>query len=196
MKRAWVVLSFLCVGAPEMRAAASTVEAWERSDFYGVFLSDAPDNPNGWSGEPHAGVDTLYVRANGTRDALALEFAFTGTYEVIDVIPSEGVENVGSIQEPVFIGQPPGNCLPYSLVAAVIVEDAVGAGAELCLGESSGGRFCFLMLDYPKAWYGVTHWRGYTTIESFPCFGEPSSSGCASLAIDPGSWGKVKALYR
>jgi len=177
---------------------AAEVQALEpdlRSDFFEMFLSQSADGSFSPVGEAHAGLDTLYIGIVCTRDVKTLEFAFTGTYEVVELIPLAGAENLGTAQEPYLVRADPYYGLPY-LVATVIVNDSKGLGAELCFGESSSnGRFCFQISDR-DTWYRAEYWRGFTTIGPDYCYGQGDSAGCTNIAVDPESWGEVKARYR
>jgi hypothetical protein len=179
-------------------AEVQALEPDIRSDFFEMFLSQSADSLQSSPGEAHPGLDTLYIGVVCTRDVKTLEFAFTGTYEVLEIIPQPGVENLGTTQEPYLVA----SGYLYPLIgqvyptATVIVEDVKGLGAELCFGEtSSNDRMCFQISDR-DTWYQVESWYGFTTIDQSPCYGYGDSAGCTSIAIDSNSWGEVKARYR
>jgi len=187
-----VLISALFLCAAEVQAFEPDI----RSDFFVMSLSQSADSSFAPVGEAHAGLDTLYIGVVCTREIKTLEFAFTGTYEVLELIPIPGIENLGSAQEPYLVTE--GNPYIFNLypVAAVIVEDLKGLGAELCFGETSNNeRLCFQIIDR-DTWYQVEEWYGFTTIGQSPCYGYGGSSGCTSIAVDSESWGKVKARYR
>jgi hypothetical protein len=184
--RSFILSMALCTGA--------YAESQVRGDYLGMSFTNSTGGCC-WSEEAHAGLDTVYVWVGSTRSVKTLEFMFTGTFSLIDFIPFHGVANLGSTQEPyLVVSGPPYIELPQ-LLGALVLEDVSGVGAELCLGESSNGRLCGQITDR-DTWYRLDSWTGFTTIGKFPCQGQSFSKSCTNIAVDPESWGEVKARYR
>jgi hypothetical protein len=118
-----------------------------------------------------------------------LELRLETTFEIVDLIPQQDLENHGSLTEPILVG---GGCVA-GVLAHLIVRDRDGTGGTVCFSESpSTDRLCFRCVDQ---WY-LIDWLGYSTV-GLPCTGYASSSGCVPpVPVVQDSWGRIKATYR
>jgi hypothetical protein len=181
-----IIIAALVLQAPGVGA-----EAAQYSRFLDLIVSDSPEGSQS-TGDAHPGLDTLFVHVTSTETTLEIQFAMTGTYEIVELTPAAGLELRGPPESLSLVPQPGGVIPSFGVLVTAIVRDQGGTGAELCLGESlETGRLCFGGGD---RWVRVTYWNGYATTGSFPCWGA-GSEGCATLAVESLSWGRLKALY-
>ena len=112
------------------------------------------------------------------------KFEFTGNLEVVDLIPSEGVVNEGTIVSPV-LRYP--ECAEDRVVATITVRDATGQGGRLCFGTADDGIVsCGLGCGSDFCEPTVTY--GFHTVGADAC--------PFTVSTTKPSWGAAKAIFR
>ena len=145
-----------------------------------------------------AGTRSFYLWWADTErySASAIRLSFHGDFEIVDVIPKQGLVNAGTKSSPLLVF-PSGGCLVGSnniLLAEIVISDSLGTGGLLCLGESSmSDRTCFQ--DCNLKWWSPK-WIG-PTIGGRTCSGGlVSEAGCQPVPTARASWGLLKSRYK
>ncbi len=148
---------------------------------------------------PFTGQMTVYVWYWGWDSLDGYEFGLTGSLQVVSVAPSPGFVNVGTTGSPLIMSQT--GCVDGSnggvVIATVVVEDATGAGGNLCFDYAdSSGRLCAHKCSPGGGWVGLfginAFSSGGTTCPAIDLGAVP----CAPVAVEPTTWGSVKASYQ
>jgi hypothetical protein len=153
----------------------------------------------GWDnqGESFSGDKTLYLWMAPSNESRACEMQFTGTLEVIELVPVNGFVNIGTMHAPFLVSD---SCVDdlYAgeVVARIVVSDPTGEGGTICLEPSAGnGRLCGQVCQGEVwSWFQFV---GYSSDGSKPCQGLSSGPECLDpVSVDASTWGGTKSLYR
>jgi hypothetical protein len=120
------------------------------------------------------------------------EFGIATTFQVVDLIPRNGVTNIGTMTSPTLIYP---QCATYLLLAELVVVDPSGAGGRVCPVDSETHLMnCTQDCGSSQVWSNV--YTGFSSDGSAPCEGMATSPGCYAVAVDVPSWGRTKSRYR
>ncbi len=169
------------------------VDMADASLYLALSLSQSTD-PYDNVGQAHAGLDTVYVCVH-EHATTEVEFGLGGTYDIVSIVPAIGVVNLGTKTQLHLVPDLGLSCLP-EVPVSVVVSEAAGTGAELCLEVTEdSGRLCAKVPSMDE-WYRFDQAIGFTTIDNGPCLATDVVVPCTTLPVEPTSWGRMKALYR
>lgn len=142
--------------------------------------------------EPWLGQRSLYVWICGGFNMFGMtEFGISSTFQVLGLIPQNGVTNIGTITSPTLIYP---QCETFLLLAELVVLDPTGGGGRVCPTDSETHLMNCTQDCGSHLWANV--FLGFSSDGSPPCAGTATSAGCDAVSVDRPSWGSVKVLYR
>jgi hypothetical protein len=156
-------------------------------------LSASPTDPLVHSSAPFAGERTLYLWVVSSFDTDAYEFHLAGTLAVVDLVPLNEFVNTGTPDTPYLSRE---DCVwGDELIAALVVNDAFGAGGGLCFEAAPGTQRLCAKGCRDSEWWQFEYF-GFATEGIAPCAGWFDGSACRPVSTAPATWGGVKAAYR
>jgi hypothetical protein len=159
-----------------------------------VSISESPNVPYQGHVAPWTGDKSFYIwTQNCVVPSSGSEFSLVGDLEVVDLIPMNGVVNLGTNESPI-LRYP--ECFKSEPVAEVVLRDAAGAGGQLCFAPSHQNEVnCSLRIC--DEYYASHIYYGLSSVAAEPCTGWDELDGCYPVvSVDSRTWGRVKAIYR
>jgi hypothetical protein len=126
-----------------------------------------------------------------------LDFGLTGTHTVVSITPAPGWTNDGTLESPQLMCSSPSCIEWFAPIAAIELADAASAGS-LCFTESTlTGRFCYRSAC-SGCWHNFLLYGGHQSGGSPPCPDILPNQDCLPpiVAVEPMSWGRLRAGYR
>ncbi len=145
--------------------------------------------------DPWTGLREIYLFAVPIGVSFChTEFSIAGDFEVISLVPAEGVVNLGTASSPSLLADDDSGEGLWLKIATLTVANPDGQMGSLCFAPSElTGRNCSIPCDQD-------FWRNHLTtclgVGQEPVWGESSVSECGPVPVEPDTWGRVKSRYR
>ena len=157
-------------------------------------VSKSSSTPFENQGTPTGGTINLFLWLyTANAGAATAEVGFEGTIVPQQFIPESGFQNSGT---PLHLQLTMDLCLFLDpvLIGTLVCQEPMDGG-ELCLAHPEGSRLDVIPCpedDHPA----VVGWVGYSSSKGSLCKGGYGYSTCGVDAVEPSSWGGIKAGYR